>query len=250
MDLKKLRRHWDRFARKDPMWAILTSPGTEGGKWDREAFLRSGDEHVAGLVRYLDGIGLGLPARRERALDFGCGIGRLTLPLASHFRHVDGIDISELMLRQAAELNGIPDRVTYHHNQTDDLGRFPADSFDFVYTYITLQHVEPKYAKRYIEEFVRILHPEGLAVFHVPTAVRNRRERLRQAIPEVFALVGMLRRGIPAVMEAHAIPESEVVEVVEHAGGRVEHVQRGLGNSTLPSAQYFVRKSSAARNKP
>src|SRR5438046_2204968 len=116
MDLQKLRRHWDRFAAKDPMWAILTSPGTEGGRWDRAAFARSGTEHIAGLVQYLDEIGIGLPQRRQRALDFGCGIGRLTVPLANYFDRVDGVDISELMLSRASALNPAPERIAYHHN--------------------------------------------------------------------------------------------------------------------------------------
>ena len=248
MDLKRLRRHWDRFAERDPMWAILTSPGMEGGRWDRAAFLRSGTQHVDELVEYLKQARIGLPVRRERALDFGCGIGRLTVPLASLFHHVDGVDISEVMLRQAQELNPLPDRVSYHHNEGGDLAMFPDNHFDFVYTYITLQHIEPRFSKRYIEEFVRILHADGLAVFHLPTAVSSRRERLRQMLPEMFALVGLVRRGIPAVMEAHAVPEAEVRTVVERAGGKIEHVQRGLGNGTLPSVQYFVRKANGHSN--
>ncbi|MBN1439942.1 MAG: methyltransferase domain-containing protein [Anaerolineales bacterium] len=38
---------------------------------------------------------------RPRALDFGYGIGRLTQPLAIHFKEIIGVDIAPLMLKLA-----------------------------------------------------------------------------------------------------------------------------------------------------
>ena len=39
---------------------------------------------------------------RRAALDYGCGVGRLTLPLAERCEHVYGVDVSPSMLREAA----------------------------------------------------------------------------------------------------------------------------------------------------
>ena len=115
----------------------------------------------------------GIEVARGRALDFGCGVGRLTQALASHFDRVDGVDISETMVRLANEHNRWPDRVQYHVNTTDDLGLFDDESFDFVLTIIVLQHNPPDVARRYIAEFVRILRPGGIAVFDLTSTLAN-----------------------------------------------------------------------------
>src|SRR4051812_46865197 len=92
--------------------------------------------------------------RFGRALDFGCGVGRLTQALARHFTHVTGIDISEQMLDLARQYNRHGERVEYALNTRPDLSQWPDHTFDFVYSIITLQHMEPVYARRYIAEFV------------------------------------------------------------------------------------------------
>ena len=50
----------------------------------------------------------GSPAARRSALDFGCGIGRLSQALAEHFDQVYGVDISPKMieLARAAQSQG------------------------------------------------------------------------------------------------------------------------------------------------
>ena len=39
----------------------------------------------------------------SRTLDFGCGVGRVAIPLARRFEHVVGLDVSPGMLTRAAE---------------------------------------------------------------------------------------------------------------------------------------------------
>src|SRR5665213_3636683 len=38
-----------------------------------------------------------------------------------------------------------------------DLSRFADGSIDMIYSWITLQHVRPRYARQYIREFLRVL---------------------------------------------------------------------------------------------
>lgn len=99
MNLLELARNWDEFGQRDAMWSILTIPGTRGNRWKRRAFFRTGDEEVARVIGYL--AGLGAPSRTGRALDFGCGVGRVTQALARQFDLVDGVDIAPSMIAQA-----------------------------------------------------------------------------------------------------------------------------------------------------
>ena len=97
---------WDRHARRDPLWAILSDPARKGGRWDLGRFMQTGVGEVASLLYQLQT--LGLDVGRGEVLDFGCGVGRLSQALAPHFQRVTGVDISAEMIEQAQSLNRFP----------------------------------------------------------------------------------------------------------------------------------------------
>jgi SAM-dependent methyltransferase len=167
MDLRDLRDTWNELGHRDAMWAVLTGPLEGRRVWDREAFFRTGVEEVGAVLARA--AALGAPPRTGRALDFGCGIGRLSQALAGHFQQVDGVDIARSMLEQAREQNRAGDRVRYHLNEDDSLALFPDASFDFIYSSITLQHMEPRYSRRFLMEFFRVAAPGGVVVFQIPS---------------------------------------------------------------------------------
>jgi SAM-dependent methyltransferase len=173
-DLRELRANWEAFGREDPLWAILALPGKRLGRWQIDEFFETGLAEVRQLVERLDAIGH--PRHRDRALDFGCGVGRLTQALAEHFGEVVGVDIAESMLRRARILNRFGGRCIYIHNDRPDLRVFPDERFDLIYSVYVLQHMAPPYARSYVEEFVRLLRPGGVAVFQMPAARRTVQE--------------------------------------------------------------------------
>src|SRR6266480_1580790 len=155
MDVHDLQTTWDTQGRVDPLWAILSDPIKKGGRWDAEEFFATGVRDVESLINYLRGLpGAALGSRA--ALDFGCGVGRLTQPLAQHFAEVVGVDVSPSMIDLAQQYNRHAERCRYCVNATADLARFPTEHFDLVLSYLTLQHIPPRYTKQYIREFVRI----------------------------------------------------------------------------------------------
>ena len=120
----------------------LTGPLATARAWDEDAFFNTG---VAEIESVLDRVCRGaVTLRFERALDFGCGVGRLTQALGRHFRKADGVGIASAMIARARALNRLGDRCQYHLNETDDLAAFSDGLFDFVYSMITLQHMEPR----------------------------------------------------------------------------------------------------------
>lgn len=167
VELDSLKRHWEVFGRDDPLWAVLTSPERTGGRWDLDELLATGVQEVRGVFDEL--VAFRLAVERGRALDFGCGVGRLTQALGDWFDRCDGVDIAASMIGEARRINRHGELVSYHVHAAADLALFADESFDFVLSFLVLQHMEPRYAKRYIAEFIRVLTRGGVAVFQVPT---------------------------------------------------------------------------------
>lgn len=189
MDLQELQKNWHEFGRTDPLWAILTDPAKKGGKWDLQEFLRTGKLEIDAVFARLKS--LNIPVHANRALDFGCGIGRLTQALSHRFRESWGVDIAPSMIAFATEINAHPERCHYLVNDSNDLTSFPSGHFDFIYSRLVLQHMEARYAKAYIADFMRILAADGVLVFQLPDSLvapsndKNRkRTQSTEALPD------------------------------------------------------------------
>src|SRR5262245_37497970 len=122
MELKELQRNWDMLGKEDPLWAIITWDDKKGNKWDLGEFFASGEQEIAELMQYLSD--RGVDCARHRALDFGCGVGRLSQPLAKHFTSVIGVDIAPSMVTRARALDrtGLCQFIV---NDRADLSVFP-----------------------------------------------------------------------------------------------------------------------------
>ncbi len=75
---------WEVLGKQNPYFGVLTSEQFRADRLDenfKREFFSSGADHVAWLLKTVESnIG---PVARGRALDFGCGVGRLTLPLST-----------------------------------------------------------------------------------------------------------------------------------------------------------------------
>ena len=223
-DLDRVRRDWERWGSEDPLFAVYTKPGTESGGWDVDEFLASGQAVVDRLIGELRAAGVEPPA--GAALDFGCGVGRLTAGLTRHFDEVHGVDISEPMVTEARALaTRLEQQPTYHVNHAPNLALFEDGRFAFVLTIVVLQHMPPHMALGYVREFIRVLQPGGIALFQVPEG-HAQPERLldeRRLSPQtrnrLVRLAAKVRRQ-PA-MEMHPIAAATVLGEIERAGGRL-----------------------------
>jgi ubiquinone/menaquinone biosynthesis C-methylase UbiE len=242
-DLASVARTWERLARSDPLWAVLTDPSRRGGRWALDEFYATGRREVDDVMAYAERLVPGLG--RESALDFGCGVGRLTLPLAGYFERVTGVDISPTMLAlareradaSAGEESAAAGSCEFVLNQRADLRVFADASFDFVYSGLTLQHVPPDSARCYIGELVRVLRQGGLLLFQLPERrVVSLSGRLIDSVPG-------LRRARSAGIEMHGAPRASVLETLERAGARVLEVQPDETMATRwPGWRYAATK--------
>lgn len=247
MSLSGSKQHWEDMGELDPCWAILTEPGTKYGKWDLEKFFETGSHEISRLTRVAER--LGLPEQYDWALDFGCGVGRLTRALALHFKNVIGIDISQSMLRQAVALNSCAN-CQFLLNDSESLP-FPTGQFDLIYTALVLQHVPSQESiRRYISEFVRVLNTGGLLVMQLPSHVPLRR-RL-QARPRLYSWlrsVGLSERLLYRKLGLHPIPmnflpQREVVSSIESGGGTILEItaDQRTGPHILDRTYYASKK--------
>ena len=264
MNLKDLQKHWNRFGKQDPLWAVISYPDKKGGKWVPEQFFQTGKDDVSNLFEYLNKLGVAIP--RCHALDFGCGVGRLTQALAPHFDKAAGVDIAPSMIKLAQQCNRFGDRCRYYLNERDDLALFKDNSFDLVLSLIVLQHMRPEYIRRYLAEFLRVLTPGGVLYFQLPSrylgsddpeAWRHGRsdsmtvgDRMRglvkQVTPEPLQQFYRTVRDWKKepLMEMYGILPSEVESLLkEHGGVLVDAVEKPFAPSKWESFWYCVTKT-------
>jgi SAM-dependent methyltransferase len=154
------------------LWAVASSPQRRHRKWDEEEFYDGGRRKVRTLMGRLDA--LGIPARSTRALDFGCGARRLTLPLADHFDAVVGVDIAPSMLALARTRAAGRPGIEFRLDDTGDQSLVDGESFDLVYSGLVLQHqASAAAALRCLERLCAAVSPGGALVVQIPVGLRT-----------------------------------------------------------------------------
>ena len=170
--LKQSERNWNNLAEEDPLWAILSDSSKKGKKWKIEDFFESGKKEITGLFNWLNKNRINI--NFGKALDFGCGVGRLSNSLASMFSQVYGVDISSKMIELAKSYSYYPkNKLCFLVNKIDDSNIFPDHFFDFIYTDITLQHIEQNFALKYINSFLKKIKVNGIVIFQVESFKKN-----------------------------------------------------------------------------
>ena len=108
----------------------------------------------------------------RRALDYGCGIGRTSLPLAERCEHVYGLDVSAAVLREA---DRHAKRLEITNVEWLDAGRLAelAGSYDLVLSQYVFQHIPSREGERIFAMLVRGLRPGGIGAIHVSLRPRS-----------------------------------------------------------------------------
>ncbi|HEX6640919.1 MAG TPA: class I SAM-dependent methyltransferase [Thermoanaerobaculia bacterium] len=189
---------WEALAREGGSFPVLTHDGALAATAE---FFATGEADMAALLAQVTAL-IGTDVPLTSALDYGCGAGRLTLPLARRATRVTACDIAPTMLVHArvnAEKAGLHN-ITYI--RSEQLTTLPEHQFTFICSLLVFQYVPRRIGYETIRALLRLLAPNGIALLHVMLAPR--RIRLRQ-------LAAMSRRHT-----ARSAPQSDGLQIYEY----------------------------------
>lgn len=244
--LARDQRDWTDLGTLDPLWAVWSTPEFRHGGGEKRTFFARGEEEIDELLGYVDDL-RPAPLDRVRALDFGCGAGRLTQALAGRFEQAIGVDISPSMVETARSLNSRPN-CAFELNPDPDLRQFADREFDLVCSLITLQHVSsPAAIERYIAELIRVTATGGVTVFQLPSHVPRRvRAQPRRQLYRLGRAVGVPARRLYRLglysMALTAIPRDRVERLVCDSGAELLAAAPDgrTGSAAIPSLAYYA----------
>ena len=168
-NLYRMRCYWNSCAQENARKHIAIDD------WkSEEEFHQSG---LRDLKKILNGSADAIPAG-ARVLEIGCGIGRLLKPLALARRDLKiyGVDVSpEMILQGKKRLSDYPS-ITLFKVNGKDLALFENDFFDFIFSYVTFQHIPRGYVQELFKEVNRVIKKNGIFTFQMQWMDNSERE--------------------------------------------------------------------------
>ncbi|MCK1396145.1 class I SAM-dependent methyltransferase [Bradyrhizobium sp. 1] len=192
-------RQWQQWGKEDPYYGVYSEDRFSRNQIrdHRDEFFATGEKMVDVLldrtIRYFG------PVPTGRALEFGSGVGRMTIPLARRFNDVVGLDISTDMIAEATENCKKFDISNATFLISDDELSHVTGTFDLVLSYIVLQHVVPERGLPIIDRLLARVSTGGVAVLQasvkrpeisLPAKVRY---YVRHELPWIRATLNVLR---------------------------------------------------------
>ena len=251
---------WDRLGRDNAFGAILTKDG-KIADWSADEFWTTGRIDVERFMTELSRLVPDAP--RTRALDFGCGVGRISVALAEHYGEVVGVDAARSMIARASALVTEP-RCTFVLNRAPHLRQFKDASFAAVYCRLVLQHIEPSIIRRYIPDLVRLLAPGGVLMFQLPEPPEPVPHadslgeflrapivgsRWKRSLPRPLVSswrwikFQLIPKPLPPLMGRFGLQRDEVLALIRSAGGVVLHVRADDSHGdAVPGFVYWVTR--------
>ena len=167
---------WRAISGSHPYWAVLSHERYRGATLDagaKAAFFESGERQIATLLGFVKRH-LQPDFVARRVLDFGCGVGRLLLPLARLAEVAVGVDVAPHMIAlcraNLAEAGLDHARVV----QSDDALGGVSGPFDLVNSLILLQHIPPARGYRLIARLLDLLAVGGVGSLQLTYAKERR----------------------------------------------------------------------------
>jgi 2-polyprenyl-3-methyl-5-hydroxy-6-metoxy-1,4-benzoquinol methylase len=179
---------WEYFGRENPYFGVLTRDRFSRERLDgdgRADFFASGEDYIATMFettrRQL------LPDfRPSRALDFGCGVGRLAMPLARRCQEVVGVDISDSMLAEAAANSSEAGLSNIELVKSDDELTQVNGTFDLVHSFIVFQHIPHKRGEVILRALIDRLRAGGVGILHFTYANSTSTPLSRRALTAAY----------------------------------------------------------------
>jgi len=233
--LQKIKAAWSHMGNTKPHFSVITNkqylPDTL--EENISSFWASGMIEAECVEKILLRYKIGSLFSRV-CVEFGCGVGRVTMGLAKRFGVVHAYDISQghlsLAEQRAQELR--QNNCDFH--LCSDRFLEALEVCDVFYSRIVFQHNPPPVIVRLIENALRALKPNGIAIFQVPTYCVDYR----------FVLKEWLIVENELGMEMHCLPQHAIWEIIKNACCEVLEVREddAPGTSRFISNTFVIRK--------
>ena len=238
-------KNWERIAEREPYFGVLTDERFLRERMSDGAlreFFASGEGDVERLFALARRVA-GEDFAPHRALDFGCGVGRLTQALARRCEEAVGVDVSPRMLELARSHAATRPNITF----TDAV---PDATFDFVISLIVFQHIEVARGMSILREVLARVAPGGVVALQFTLrrpggVMRRAARRLRANVPLVHAIAQVVageRMRLP-YMEMNEYDERAIVDAM-HAAGFGEPLREATNHGGVAGAIFVARKSA------
>lgn len=225
--MSKIEKTWEHFGETNPYFAVSTFDKFKNENLDESSlreFFDSGEDFIERIWKEID-TNFETDFRPQKALDFGCGVGRLTLAMAKRCGQVTGVDISENML-ELARSNA--NRMNVENiNFVKSEGNFGKDfgEFDFIQSFIVLQHIKPKIGEAIFLNIVKLLSKNGIGAVHftysnlkssLPQKIRS---KLYRDFPLTYKLRNLILRkeNIP-LMPMYLYDVNRLLNILQENG--------------------------------
>ena len=229
MPMKKLDHDaaaWEKIARDEPYFAVLSDGddrSVESSRIANDAFFKTGEDDISALFAAVTTL-FRREVRLESVLDFGCGAGRLTLPLARRAGHVLAVDIAPTILSHARQNAERARLGNISFSLYDDIVATAGPSFDFICSLLVFQYIPPSVGYALIRSLTTLLRSDGIAALQLRLHEGNRLHRLtslarRQRGSGYDSGVSVAERA--PLARRYRYDERLVARAVEKAGGSV-----------------------------
>jgi len=220
-------RDWEQWGVHDPYFGVHSREEYRAGALTNEAkaeFFASGEAHICRIWLDIEAaFGSGFEPRS--ALDFGCGVGRLVLPLAQRINLVMGVDVSPSMLAEAKRNCSVAGVANVAFAESDDGLSRVTGVFDLVHSYIVLQHIPWRRGRGILQAMATRVAPGGVLAVQIlsgyeASLVVRWLVRLRYAFPPANWLRNLLRRRplFEPAMQLHVYDLAAVKSDLEQRG--------------------------------
>jgi SAM-dependent methyltransferase len=160
---------WEWFGKNQPYFGVLVDAKYRNEQLNEAAkkeFFSTGKAHVDFVLQTIKEH-FDTNFTIKRALDFGCGVGRLTIPLSAACKEVVGVDASPSMLQEATKNAKEMGAKNIEFLLADDnLSRLGSESFDFINSFIVFQHIPLDRGYHLLRRLLSLLNEGGIGALH------------------------------------------------------------------------------------
>jgi len=193
-------RDWSRWAADDPYYGVLSLDKFRAKNLSavaRKEFFESGAAHMQKIISTVFSSAIS-NIRLSSALDFGCGVGRLLIPLAQHADMAIGVDISQEMLDEAARNASNTGTSNIRLLLSDDgLTQIPSN-ISFIHSCLVFQHIPWHRGRWILRKLAEKVDADGHVAIQLLTATSASRltqilTKARYAFPPIHWVRNVLK---------------------------------------------------------